>query len=187
MSRGIRGKLYSLLTSAVDGLEWSTPCPWHFTLEKKCGTHWTGSWLGSKAGPYGFGEEVQDDKQLLNTMPGMEVDKISFSLLRHYSSKQLSSFGCMWDKSDSHCDFPCADLDVKDWESTLPTLPRAGPSFAETSYIAWSKLEWPVAISILLTLLSSLLWTRNKEKSWSARSVIWICVLVSVPRSPIQN
>jgi hypothetical protein len=57
--------------------------------------------LGSKAGLDGFGEEGQDDKQLLNTMPGMEVDKIFFPVLKHYSSKQLLSFCCMWDKSDS--------------------------------------------------------------------------------------
>jgi hypothetical protein len=57
--------------------------------------------LGSKAGLDAFGEEGQDDKQLLNTMPGMEVDKIFFPFLKHCSSKQLLSFGCMWDKSDS--------------------------------------------------------------------------------------
>jgi hypothetical protein len=37
--------------------------------------------LGSKAGLDGFGEEGQDDKQLLNTMPSMEVDKIFFPFL----------------------------------------------------------------------------------------------------------
>lgn len=81
MSRGIRGKLYSFVTSAVDGGEWSTPCPCHFSLEKNPGTHWTGGLLGSKAGLDGFGEEGQDDKQLLNTMPSMEVDKIFFPFL----------------------------------------------------------------------------------------------------------
>jgi hypothetical protein len=80
MSSGIRVKLYSFVTSAVDAGEWSTPCLCHFSLEKNRGTHWTGGSLGSKAGLDGFGEG-QDDKQLLNTMPGMEVDKIFFPFL----------------------------------------------------------------------------------------------------------
>lgn len=56
------------------------PMPMPPSLEKNLGTHWTGS-LGSKVILDGFGEEGQGDEQLLNTMPGMEVDKIFFRIL----------------------------------------------------------------------------------------------------------
>jgi hypothetical protein len=39
------------LTSALDGGEWSASRPRRFTLEERTnGTHWTGGWVGPKAG-----------------------------------------------------------------------------------------------------------------------------------------
>jgi rRNA maturation protein Nop10 len=35
-----------LLTSALDGGEWSTPCPGRFTPRERPGTHSTGGWAG---------------------------------------------------------------------------------------------------------------------------------------------
>ena len=71
---------------------------------------------------------------------------------------------------------------------TLPTLNRGQiVCFSETIYIAWSKLKWLLAISIHLTVLSSLLWTRTEEKGLSARSVMWTGALGSVLKSTIQN
>jgi hypothetical protein len=40
------------LTSAIDGGEWSTSRPSRFPpRERAPGTHWTGGWVGPRAGP----------------------------------------------------------------------------------------------------------------------------------------
>jgi hypothetical protein len=40
-----------LLTSALDGGEWSASCPARFTPEDgAAGTHWIGGWVGPSAG-----------------------------------------------------------------------------------------------------------------------------------------
>jgi len=43
--------LHVLLTLALDGGEWLASCPSHFTHgEGSLGTHWTGDWVGPRAG-----------------------------------------------------------------------------------------------------------------------------------------
>jgi hypothetical protein len=38
------------LTSVLDGGEWSSSCPGHFTpRERAPGTHWIGGWVGPRA------------------------------------------------------------------------------------------------------------------------------------------
>jgi len=39
-----------LLPSALVGGTWSTPCPGSFTGKKILGTHYTGGWIGLRAG-----------------------------------------------------------------------------------------------------------------------------------------
>jgi hypothetical protein len=40
-----------ILTSVLDGGEWSALCPSHFTpRERAPGAHWMGGWVGSRAG-----------------------------------------------------------------------------------------------------------------------------------------
>jgi hypothetical protein len=44
-------KLHAILTSALDGGEWSASRPGHFTPgERAQGTHWTGGWVDPRAG-----------------------------------------------------------------------------------------------------------------------------------------
>jgi hypothetical protein len=38
------------LTSALDGSGWSTPRPRRFTPRERPGTHFTGGWVGPRAG-----------------------------------------------------------------------------------------------------------------------------------------
>jgi len=39
------------MTSALEGSEWSASCPGRFTsVERACGSHWVGGWVGPRAG-----------------------------------------------------------------------------------------------------------------------------------------
>jgi len=47
--KGYWGVEVLLLTSALDGGEWSASCPGHFTSrERDPGTHWIGVWVGTR-------------------------------------------------------------------------------------------------------------------------------------------
>jgi len=48
-------QLYTFLTLALGGHEWSASCPSHFTPKGRApGTHWIGGWIGlSWCGPGG--------------------------------------------------------------------------------------------------------------------------------------
>jgi len=44
-------QLHALLTSALDGVEWSPLRAGRFTPEERApGSHWTGGWMGYRAG-----------------------------------------------------------------------------------------------------------------------------------------
>jgi len=48
---GMDVELHSLLTSALDGGEWSASRPGRFTpKERASGTHWIRGWVGPRAG-----------------------------------------------------------------------------------------------------------------------------------------
>jgi hypothetical protein len=56
------------LTSALDGGEWSTSRPGHFTpKERAAGTHWIGDWVGPRACSGRGGEEKYSQP-----LPGLE-------------------------------------------------------------------------------------------------------------------
>jgi hypothetical protein len=50
-SEEVEVELHALLTSALDGGEWSALLPGRFTHgERNPGTHWIGGWVGPRAG-----------------------------------------------------------------------------------------------------------------------------------------
>jgi hypothetical protein len=47
----VEGHLHALLTSTLDGCEWSASRPGHFTpVERATGIHWIRGWVGPTAG-----------------------------------------------------------------------------------------------------------------------------------------
>jgi hypothetical protein len=110
----------------------------------------------------------QDDKELLDTTPDIEVDKKMFLLLMHDCSKQLPSLDCVWDQNDSLSlpNLPCAELDKRAGHLLHPHQPVGRPCVAQKWVI---QLEvnvgshWPFASSGLYSQFC----TRNKRKSSS--------------------
>jgi hypothetical protein len=48
---GVEVQIHAFLTSAIDGGEWSALRPVRFiTTERATSTHWTGGWVGPRAG-----------------------------------------------------------------------------------------------------------------------------------------
>jgi hypothetical protein len=47
---GVEIELHALLTSALDGGEWSAPHPHHYTRRESPGTHWAWGWVRPKTG-----------------------------------------------------------------------------------------------------------------------------------------
>jgi len=45
-----RGKLYSSMTAALEGGEWSAARPGSLYSQERPGTHFTGGWVGPRAG-----------------------------------------------------------------------------------------------------------------------------------------
>jgi hypothetical protein len=75
---------YSFLTSALDGGEWSASRPGHaFTPgEKTPGTHWTGGWVGPRAGL-----DTEDRGKILCPRRESNLDRpVVQPVVRHYRS-----------------------------------------------------------------------------------------------------
>jgi hypothetical protein len=62
--RGVEAYIHAFLTSALDGGEWSASRLGRFApRERAPGTHWTGGWVGSRAG-LDTGEEKNSEPLL---------------------------------------------------------------------------------------------------------------------------
>jgi hypothetical protein len=73
---------YSLLTSAVDGDEWSASRPGcAFPPERTHGTHWTGVWVGLRASL-----DTEDRGKILFLCRGSNPGRpVVHSVVRHYT------------------------------------------------------------------------------------------------------